>query len=395
MKIVVVGAGIVGLAAARALSQREGVAVMVLDKEAQVGAHQSGHNSGVLHSGVYYPPGSEKARLCLGGRERMVEFCEGRGIGFRRTGKVIVALDDAEREQLERIRRRGLDNGVGVRLLSDAELRETEPHVCPGATALHVPEAGIVDYPGVCRSLAAELRDAGHALCLGTEAIGVDGLDGIGSKAVRMADGSRHPFDVLVVCTGAYSDRWLQWLGGTPDYRIVPFRGEYATLAPQARHLCRGLIYPVPDPRFPFLGVHLTSTVGGGVECGPNAVLALSREGYRWGDIDLADSLATATYRGFWSLALRHMGPGIREVWRSISRRAFWRSVARLVPELAFEHMQPGGSGVRAQALRRDGTLVDDFVIDRGESYVHVGNAPSPAATASLAIGEAIAAHVD
>lgn len=395
MKLVVIGAGIVGLAAARALSRRKGVALTVVDKEPEVGAHQSGHNSGVLHSGVYYQPGSEKARLCTQGREQMVEFCRTRGVGFRRTGKVIVALDDGEREQLERIRIRGVDNGVGVRLLSDAELRDTEPHVRGGATALFVPEAGIVDYPAVCRALAAELRDSGHGVVLGRAAVGVDGLDGLGgSKAVRMADGTRHPFDMVVVCAGAYSDRWLRWLGGTPDYRIVPFRGEYATLAPAARHLCKGLIYPVPDPRFPFLGVHLTATVAGEVECGPNAVLALSREGYRWGDIDLADSLETACYGGFWSLALRHIGPGVREVWRSMSRRAFWRSVTRLVPELAFEHMLPGGSGVRAQALRRDGTLVDDFVIERGEGYVHVGNAPSPAATASLAIGQVIAGFV-
>lgn len=394
MKVVVVGAGIVGLAAAYALAERGGVDVVVVDKEPTVAAHQSGHNSGVLHSGVYYRPGSQKARLCTAGRERMVEFCETRTIPMRRTGKVIVAVDDGQREQLETIRRRGLENGVGARLLSDAELRAKEPHVHPQATALYVPEAGIVDYPAVCRSLAGSLRDAGHVVRLGTAAVAVDGYDGSGPKSLIMADGSRIELDILVVCAGVYSDRWLRLLGTSPQYRIVAFRGEYATLVPEARHLCRGLIYPVPDPRFPFLGVHLTTTVGGEVECGPNAVLALSREGYRWGDVSLRDCLEAAAYPGLWSLAARHAGAGAREVWRSLSRRAFWKGARGLVPELRLEHLAPGGSGVRAQALGRDGSLIDDFVIERGEGFVHVGNAPSPAATACLAIGESIAALV-
>ncbi len=356
--IAVVGGGIVGLAVAYALRD---LGPVVFEKEPRVGAHQTGHNSGVIHSGIYYKPGSQKARYCREGVRLMLEFCRGHGIPHRVCGKVIVAAGDAERPGLEELARRGEANGVRVERIGPERLREIEPHA-RGVAALHVPEAGIVDYSAVARKLASfvEVR-----------------------TGVRGAPGAR----LTIYCAGLHADRLAH-----SRLRIIPFRGEYYHL--RRPSLVRSLIYPVPDPAFPFLGVHFTRTIHGTVEAGPNAVLAFRREGYRRTDFDLRDLVATLSYPGFLRLAGRHWRMGLMEMRRSWSRRAFARSLQRLVPEVTEADLVPGGAGVRAQALDPDGSLVDDFHIEERGGEIHVLNVPSPAATASLAIGRAIADRV-
>ncbi|HLY09444.1 MAG TPA: L-2-hydroxyglutarate oxidase [Planctomycetota bacterium] len=360
--IAVVGGGIVGLATAYALRDRKPV---VFEKERSVGAHQTGHNSGVLHSGIYYKPGSHKARLCVEGARRMKEFSRDHGIPHEICGKVVVATSSSELPRLEELERRARANGVAAERIGPERLREIEPEAS-GIAALHVPGTGIIDYLAVARKLASfvEVR-----------------------RGIRVDDVRSLKADLVINCAGLQSDRVAR-----SRTKIVPFRGEYYSL--RRASLVKGLIYPVPDPAFPFLGVHFTRMIGGGVEAGPNAVLALSREGYRWGDIRVRDLLETLAYSGFRALARRHWRMGLREVWRSWSRAAFLRSLQRLVPAVTLEDLGPGGSGVRAQALDPDGTMVDDFRIERRQGQIHVLNAPSPAATASLAIGEHIASLV-
>jgi L-2-hydroxyglutarate oxidase LhgO len=360
--IAIVGGGIVGLATAYALRDRRPV---VFEKELEVGAHQTGHNSGVIHSGIYYKPGSFKAKLCVDGARRMQEFCGEHGIGYEICGKVVVATEAAELPRLDELQRRAGANGVPVERITPERLREIEPEA-RGIAALHVPGTGIADYVGVAKKLASfvEVR-----------------------RGVRVDDVRALGADLVINCAGLHSDRLAR-----SRTKIVPFRGEYYTL--RRTSLVKGLIYPVPDPAFPFLGVHFTRMVGGGVEAGPNAVLALKREGYRWSDICVRDALETFAYSGFRILAKRHWRMGLREVWRSWSKAAFLESLQRLVPAVRMEDLEPGGSGVRAQALDPDGSMVDDFRIERRPGQVHVLNAPSPAATASLAIGAHIASLI-
>ncbi len=386
-EIAIVGGGIVGLATAWRLTRRRPDArVVVLEKERDVALHQTGHNSGVLHSGIYYRPGSLKARNCREGKRAMEAFCEQEQLPFERCGKVIVAVEPAEQAALERILERGRANGVRCEPIDAARLRELEPHAA-GLRAIHVPETGIVDFGQVARRLAHRVREAGGTILTGARVEGIEErADGVIVRSTAGEVAARW----LVNCAGLHSDRVARLAGRRPAVRIVPFRGEYWELIPAARGLCRNLIYPVPDPGFPFLGVHFTRMIGGGVECGPNAVPALAREGYRKSVIRPGDLLESLAYPGFLRLAARHWRTGAGEVWRSFSRRAFVAALRRLVPEVRAEHLAPAPAGVRAQALARDGTLVDDFLFDETARAVHVLNAPSPGATAALAIGERI-----
>lgn len=392
LPIAIVGGGIVGLAAAWELVRRS-LAVVVLEAEDRLAAHQSGHNSGVIHSGLYYAAGSAKARLCTRGRDALYRFCEEEGIPCRRTGKLVVATGAGELPRLDELERRGRANGLeGLERVTAGELRERFPEVA-GLAGLWVPQTGIVDFPGVARALARRLLGAGGEVRTGARVTAVS-EDGEGLR-LDLAGGEGVEARFLVNCAGLQSDRVARLAGARPDVRIVPFRGEYYELAPEARRRVELPVYPVPDPRFPFLGVHLTPTVDGRVEAGPNAVLALSRHGYRWRALSPRDLAATLAYPGFWRMAGRHWRYGAGEVRRSLSRRAFLREVRRLVPGLGPGDLRRGGAGVRAQAVARDGSLVDDFRIAEQERAVHVLNAPSPAATAALAIGEEIADLVE
>lgn len=394
--VVVAGAGIVGLATAYELTRR-GHRVTVLDKERDVAAHQTGHNSGVIHSGLYYVPGSLKATLGVAGATSMRDFAAEHGVAVHICGKLVVATTRAQVPALLRLLGRGRANGVPVTLISPEQAREYEPHVrC--VAALRVETTGIVDFVGVCRVLARLIEQGGGQVRLGTEIVGVDGrFDAVTVSTVGGGSGSG-PAEIraeqFVNCGGLHSDRLARLAGLDPAVRIIPFRGEYFELAAEQEHLVRGLIYPVPDPTLPFLGVHLTRMVGGGVHAGPNAVLALAREGYTWGDVrgrDVTDSLA---WPGLWHLGKRYWRTGIGEVARSLSQKRFLASLRELVPELPDGCLRPSHAGVRAQALHRDGRLVDDFSYERAIRQVHVLNAPSPAATASLEIGRRIADEV-
>lgn len=388
---VVVGGGIVGLASALALlARRPGSSVVVLEKEPGLAAHQTGRNSGVVHSGLYYKPGSLKATLCTRGRTRLERFCEEHGVPLERCGKVVVATREEELPRLEELVRRARENGLhGARRIGPEELREHEPHA-RGIAALFVPETGIVDYREVAAAYAREIGRLGGEVRAGARVTSVAPR----SDAVVVGHGPEEiEARVLVGCAGLASDRVARLAGMAPSVAIIPFRGEYWMLAPERRNLVRNLVYPVPDPAFPFLGVHFTRRIGGGVEAGPNAVLALAREGYRRTSFHPRDAWDTLAWPGFWRMARRHWRSGMDEQWRSLSKRAFAHACAALVPELRAEDLRPGGAGVRAQAVARDGSLVDDFVFAQGERMVHVLNAPSPAATASLAIGEEIAAR--
>ncbi len=387
--VAVVGGGIVGLATAWRIQQvRPATRVLVLEKEDGLARHQTGRNSGVIHSGVYYAPGSAKALTCTAGREALLDFCRTHDVPFELTGKVILAVTTRERARLHELVRRGHANGVETRLLTPAALARIEPHA-RAVEALHVPGAGIVDFVGVTRQLAALVTEAGGEIHTGTKVIGIDETD----RTVRIStDRGELESHVLVNCAGLFSDRVAELaLRRPPSVRIVPFRGEYHRLVPDRVEVCRGLIYPVPDPRFPFLGVHLTRTLDGQVLVGPNAVLALAREGYRWGVVDTHELRELSRHPGLRALARQHWPMGLAEIRRSLSRTAVARAVSRMVPGITATDLIPAESGVRAQALTDDGKLVDDFVVDSTDRTVHVLNAPSPAATASLAIGARIA----
>lgn len=388
--VIVIGGGILGLAIAERLS-RTGIAVTLLEKEPGWAAHQTGHNSGVVHAGPYYLAGSLKARLCTAGNESMARFALDNGIPYERCGKLIVAVAQKEVVRLDALYERAMANGVVTRVLSAEETLEFEPHV-RAVKALRVEATGIIDYVGVSRVLARKAAENGARLLLGAraESIRVDG-NGV---TVAHADGSVRA-GLLINCAGLHADRIATLAGVTPEVRVVPFRGEYYELMPAQRALVKGLIYPVPDPALPFLGVHLTRMIDGSVHAGPNAVLALSREGYDWRTINLRDSIEAISYPGFLRMAGHNIGTGIGEVARSFSQRLFARSLARLVPEIGCGDIVRAGAGVRAQAVRQNGALADDFVIQRGPKQIHVLNAPSPAATSSLEIARHIAAIVD
>lgn len=383
--IAIVGGGIVGLATAiQMINARPDSRLVVLEAESDVGMHQSGHNSGVLHSGIYYKPGSLKAVLCRSGKSMMETFCTENNIPFDRCGKVIVATNPKELEALDRIEQRGQANGVECYRINSDQLRKREP-AAAGIAAIHVPETGIVDYHQVCQVMRQVIDRSGNLVLTGSR---VDRIDadasavkiGIGDRSIRAS--------WMINCAGLHCDRVLRLAGGTPSAKIVPFRGEYYDLVPSSYSLCRNLIYPVPDPAFPFLGVHFTRMIGGGVECGPNAVLALARQGYRWRDIHPADLAETLMFGGFRKLAVKHWRMGIGEMWRSASKSAFVTALQKLIPSIRESDLKPGRSGVRAQAVSPEGALIDDFVIDQTLRAIHVLNAPSPAATASLAIGQ-------
>jgi (S)-2-hydroxyglutarate dehydrogenase len=387
--LAVVGGGIVGLATTRALlAGRPGLRVVILEKEARLATHQTGHNSGVIHSGIYYKPGSHKARLCVEGARLMKEFCAEHGIRVDPIGKVIVATSEAELPRLEALFERGTANGVeALALIDGARLRAIEPHAA-AIRAIHSPTTSIVDYGEVAQALGRELLTRGVVVRTGARVTairrtgaGFDLATAAGSVQARR----------LVNCAGLYSDVVAGLAGARPGVRIIPFRGEYYMLRPERHHLVRGLIYPVPDPEFPFLGVHFTRTIHGDVEAGPNAVLAFAREGYRFGRIHLRELAGTLGYAGFWSMARRYWRTGSYEMYRSLSKSAFVQALQRLLPEIRASDITPGGAGVRAQAVAEDGSLVDDFRVVTSTDAIHVLNAPSPAATASLAIGRYIA----
>ena len=383
----IIGGGIVGLATAvQWLRQHPGKRIAVLEAEADVGKHQSGHNSGVLHSGIYYKPGSLKATLCRAGKHEMEQFCSDQGVPFDRCGKVIVATSEAELTRLDDIERRGIENGVQLRRINQDELRTLEP-AAAGIAAIHVPETGIVDYGQVCQAMRRVIESSGSSVLTNTR---VDAIKSTGG--VLRLGFKKQQIEVakMVNCAGLQCDRILRLAGGTTTTRIVPFRGEYYEFIESRQSLCRNLIYPVPDPSFPFLGVHFTRMIGGGVECGPNAVLALSREGYRWSDIKPKDLFETLSFRGFQKLATVHWRMGAGEIWRSFNKGAFVTALQKLMPSIRAADLKPGRAGVRAQAVDASGKLVDDFLIERTENAIHVLNAPSPAATAALAIATKI-----
>jgi L-2-hydroxyglutarate oxidase LhgO len=387
--VVIVGAGILGLAIARRVQTHMGIAqVTVLDKEGVLGAHQTSHNSGVVHAGVYYTPGSLKATLCRRGMDLLREYCAEQAIGYVECGKVIVARSADELPRLDELERRARANAVpGLRRLTLGELREIEPHVA-GVAGLHSPRTAIADFPGVARALAGEIAADGGAVRLGFEVVGVAQR---GSEVrVRARDGEEVAADRVVLCGGLQSDRLARMAGDSVGPAIVPFRGEYHRLVPAREDLVRGLIYPVPDPAYPFLGIHFTRRVAGGVDVGPNAVLALAREGYRRRDVSMRDLRETLAWPGFRRLARRHWRTGTWELCGSLSRRAFVARARAFIPELGPRDLRPAPAGVRAQAVDADGTLVDDFRISVLGRVVSIRNAPSPAATSSLAIAEHI-----
>jgi L-2-hydroxyglutarate oxidase len=391
VRYVIVGGGIIGLATAyRITLDRPDAHVTVVEKEPHVGAHQTGHNSGVIHAGVYYKPGSLKARLCVAGSRSIVDFCEEHAIPVEVCGKLIVATSQDELPRLHALHERALANGLSATLLTREQALDREPHVAAVA-AMHVPSTGIVDFTAVCRTLADLLEKAGATVLLGTRVTGFRSSDG--RTVVRTTAGDLTA-DVLVSCAGLHADRVARRAGAAPPARIIPFRGEYYELRPDRRHLVRGLIYPVPDPQFPFLGVHLTRMIDGSVHAGPNAVLALAREGYRWRHIRLRDLAEVLAYPGLWRLARRHYRYGMTEVRRSLSVRRFVASLARLVPEITPDDLVRAEAGVRAQAIAPTGDLVDDFLIVAHDRQVHVLNAPSPAATSSLEIAKHIVAQL-
>jgi (S)-2-hydroxyglutarate dehydrogenase len=393
--LVVIGAGILGLASARELLQRHpSLRVAVLDKEHRVGQHQTGHNSGVIHSGIYYAPGSFKARLCVQGGRDLYAYCAEKGIPTDRCGKVIVAADESELPRLDELMRRGQANGVeGLEFVGPERLRELEP-ACVGVRAIWSPNTGIVDYDQVAAAYAADVRAAGGEILPGrrVQAIHRRASGVVLETPVGDVEGRR-----VVACAGLYADRVARMTGGPPDPRIVPFRGDYWMLRPEQRHLARNLIYPVPDPAFPFLGVHFTRRLSdGAVWLGPNAVLAFAREGYRRSDLTVPELAEALSYPGFQKLAAKYWRMGWEEMVRDYSKAAFLRSLQRYVPRLTAADLLPGPSGVRAQALGPDGQLVDDFVVNvQEDQIIHIRNAPSPAATSSLAIGRLVADQAD
>jgi len=385
--LAIIGGGIVGLATGyRFLERFPGKSLVVLEKEDAVARHQTGRNSGVLHSGVYYRPGSLRAQNCRTGKAAMEEFCAREGIPFDVCGKVIVAVEDKQFPQLEKTLANGAANGVRCERIGAERLREIEPH-CAGIAAVHVPEAGIVDYAQVASRLAEIIGEQGSRVITNARATAIR-RDA--NQAVVETTAGDFAAEQVINCAGLYSDRVARLSGIQPAVRILPFRGEFYKLKPDAHHLVNALIYPCADPNFPFLGVHFTKLIHGGFECGPNAVLAWAREGYRHTDVNLRDLWEWLTYSGFWRMAARHWRMGCEEMWRSFSKRAFVRALQRLIPEIQGEQLDWAPAGVRAQAVSCAGDIIDDFIIDETDRVVNVENAPSPAATAALNIGRLV-----
>jgi len=390
--LTIIGGGIVGLATA--LKITEGyprVKLLLLEKESKLAQHQTGHNSGVIHSGLYYRPGSMKARTCVAGRKALIEFCDQNSIPYERCGKVVVATSDEELPRLEELYRRGIANGLeGLEIIGPERLKELEPHA-KGVKALHVPATGIIDYKKVAAAYAEKISASGD-IRTSHRVVGILERDG---EIVLQTSQGDYRTKHLVNCCGLHSDIVATMMIGDradqEEHKIIPFRGEYYKLAPQKYSLVRNLIYPVPDPTFPFLGVHFTRMISGGVEAGPNAVFAFAREGYRKTDINVSDLWKTLSFKGFWAMTAKYWQTGFGELHRSLSKSAFVRALQKLLPEIAENDLLPGGAGVRAQAVSASGALVDDFVIKRSGNAIHVLNAPSPGATASLAIGQSIA----
>lgn len=385
--VIIIGGGIIGLATAYNLLQLyPGKSILILEKENRLALHQSGHNSGVLHSGIYYKPGSMKAATCRAGKQAMETFCAAEGISYEICGKVIVAVDESEIDRLNTLYERGRANGVNCRMIERAELAELEPHAA-GIKAIHVSETGIIDYKQVCARLAARLEERGSEIITGAKVIG---LKETSTEAIVKSEAGDFSAPHVINCAGLYSDRVAAFAGETGSVKIVPFRGEYYKLKPEAEYLCRNLIYPVPDPQFPFLGVHFTRMIAGGVECGPNAVLAFAREGYSKADINARDLLESLTYRGFIKLARKYWRMGAGEMWRSLNKAAFVNALRRLMPEIKSEQLVAAPAGIRAQAIASDGAMLDDFAFGERERVISVINAPSPGATSSLSIGRLI-----
>jgi len=386
--VIIIGGGVVGLGVALEITRRfPRRKLLLVEKEDQVARHQSGHNSGVIHSGVYYKPGSLKARLCVAGAAAMVEFCREHAIPHHVCGKVIVATHKEELPRLEELRQRGEANGLtGLRVIGPQELREIEPHAS-GMQALVVPSTGVTDYALVCEKYAELIAARGGTV---QTSAAVRGIRRSAQEIVVETSKGAFATNSVINCAGLYSDRIARMAGDDPGIMIVPFRGEYYDLTPERASLVRALIYPVPDPRFPFLGVHFTRRITGRVDAGPNAVLALAREGYRNRDVSVRDLASSLAFPGFWRMARKHWRNGLGEWHRSLSKRAFVRALQRLLPEINERDLVPGGSGVRAQALKTDGALVDDFQFVPSGKILHVLNVPSPAATASLMIGKTI-----
>ncbi len=387
--IAIIGGGILGLSTAMQLAGRAPHwRVAVLEKEEELATHQTGHNSGVMHSGIYYRPGSHKARFCVAGLNNLVRFCDENEIEYQQCGKVIIALKESELGRLQDLYDRGTANGVpDLEIVGPERLKEIEPHVT-GVKALWAPHTGIVDFTKVAAAYANKFQQAGGDIFTGAAVRKI--TRSAGSVALETTKGTLQAKN-LINCAGLYADRVAAMTGENVPVRIIPFRGEYYTLQPESHHLVSGLIYPVPDPQFPFLGVHFTRNIKGHVEAGPNAVLALRREGYRKRDFSLGDNLGNLAYPGFWKMAMKYWKIGMGEVYRSYNKRVFLRDLQRLLPEIKDSDLAGGGSGVRAQAVAKDGSLLDDFSIIQGRDTIHVLNAPSPGATSSLAIGEHIA----
>jgi (S)-2-hydroxyglutarate dehydrogenase len=385
----IIGAGIVGLAVGRELTRRRpGARVVVVEKEDRVAVHQTGHNSGVVHAGIYYQPGSLKARLCTRGKGMLEEYCRDRGLPYDECGKLVVAVDRDDLARMEALHARAGDNAVpGLRRVGPAEIKDIEPYGT-GLAALYSPKTAITDYVRIAEQFAADIRAAGGEVRFG---FAVDGVIPAGGRLTLAAGGQAVTVDELVVCAGIQSDLVAELAGDSPAPRIVPFRGEYMRVVPAKTHMVRGLIYPVPDPRYPFLGVHYTRRVNGEVEVGPNAVLATAREGYRRTDVNVRDLYGIASWPGMWRMAARHWRTGVREMRGSVSRNAYMGAARRYVPEIGPDDVERAGAGVRAQALDRTGALVDDFRIHRMGAVTAVRNAPSPAATSSMAIAEYVA----
>ncbi len=387
--IAIIGGGILGLSTAMQLAARAPKwRVAVLEKEEQLATHQTGHNSGVMHSGIYYRPGSHKAQFCVAGLNNLVKFCDENEIEYQQCGKVIIAIEESELGRLQDLYERGTANGVpDLEIVGPERLKEIEPHVT-GVQALWAPHTGIVDFTKVAAAYANKFQQAGGDIFTGAPVRKI--IRSTGSVALETPKGTLQAKN-LINCGGLYADRLAAMTGENVPVRIIPFRGEYYTLRPESHHLVSGLIYPVPDPQFPFLGVHFTRNIKGHVEAGPNAVLALRREGYRKRDFHLGESLGNLAYPGFWKMSLKYWKIGMGEIYRSYNKRVFLRDLQRLLPEIKDSDLAGGGSGVRAQAVAKDGSLLDDFSIIQGRDAIHVLNAPSPGATSSLAIGEHIA----
>ena len=385
--LTIIGGGIVGLATAMEIAEKyPRMKLLVLEKEKEIALHQTGHNSGVIHSGIYYRPGSIKAQTCVAGRKALLEFCDRNGIPYDLCGKVVVATGEGELPRLEELLRRGTANGVeGLEMIGPERLKEIEPHAT-AIKALYAPTTGIIDFTKVAQAYARRIRSQGGEILTSHEVKKIVPREG--GLIIETPRGEFHSGH-LINCAGLYSDH-VAGMMGRSDLRIIPFRGEYYKIAPERQFLVKGLIYPVPDPRFPFLGVHFTRTIHGDVEAGPNAVLAFAREGYRKKDINLRDLWSTFSYKGFWSLAGNHWRMGLEEMYRSISKRAFVKALQRLMPDIREDDLIAGGAGVRAQAVAPTGALLDDFEITQAGNAIHVLNAPSPGATSSLAIGKKI-----